>query len=143
MIEIDSDGVPIDDYEGEGWYHQYRRSQRWARAEYPDGYDVELPGRHAWSVLREDERTDALGALFYAYWSLVRHEDTERRLDKEADTGASYLKTGDVSTLWEYTNDGADEQGECRADHAALMNVLCEVELLRHRTGTNDSGESE
>lgn len=148
MTEIDDSGVPIGHDEGEGWYPQYRRSQKWARAEYPDGYDVELPGRHAWSVLTPEQRAKALGSLFYAYWHLVHDEDNERRLDKEADNGNSYLKPGDVSTLWEYTHDGADKQGECRADHAALMNVLCEVELLQHRLARlsqkmpNDSGES-
>jgi len=149
VIEIDDSGVPIGDDQGEGWYPQYRRSQKWARAEYPDGYDIQLPGRHAWSVLNEKERADALGPLFHAYWLLLHDEDDERRLDKAADAGTSYLKSGDVSTLWEYTNDGADEQGECRADHAALMNVLCEVELLQHRltrweqTGKPDAPETD
>lgn len=146
MSEIDESGVPLDACEGEGWYPQYRRSQKWARAEYPNGYDVELPGRHAWSVLNAEQRADALGSLFYAYWSLLRDEDNERRLDARADDGTSYLSPADVSTLWECMDDQPNEHGEVRADRAALLNVLCEVELLQHRLtrfqNRDDSGES-
>jgi hypothetical protein len=146
VSETDEYGVPLDACEGDGWYPQYRRSQKWARAEYPDGYDVELPGRHAWSVSTEAQRADALGSLFHAYWVLLHDEDNERRLDVKADDGTSYLKPGDVATLWTYTEDRPNEHGEVRADRGLLMNVLCEVELLQHRltrfTNRDDSGES-
>jgi hypothetical protein len=146
VSEIDEFGVPFDACEGEGWYPQYRRSQKWARAEYPDGYDVEVPGRHAWSVLNEDQRADALSSLFYAYWNLLHDEDNERRLDVKADDGSSYLKPGDVADLWTYVEDRPNENGEVRVDRAALVNVLSEVELLQHRLTRfqhrDDSGES-
>lgn len=146
MSEIDESGVPLDACEGEGWYPQYRRSQKWARAEYPNGYNIELPGRHAWSALNQEQRDDALGSLFHAYWLLINDEDNERRLDARADDGTSYLRPDDVSTLWAYADDKPDDLGEIRADHASLVNVLCEIELLQHRLtrfqNRNDSGES-
>lgn len=146
MSETDEFGVPLDACEGKGWYAQYRRSQKWARAEYPDGYNVELPGRHAWSALNQEQRAEALSPLFHAYWSLLHDEDNERRLDEQADDGTSYLKSGDVSNLWAYADDKPNEHGEIHADRASLVNVLCEIELLQHRltrfTNRDDSGES-
>lgn len=146
MSEIDESGVPLDACDGEGWYPQYRRSQRWARAEYPDGYNIELPGRHAWDSLTTEQRAEALNSLFYAYALLIHDEDNERRLDHDADNGTSYLKPGDVALLWEYTHAAHNEHGEVLVDHAALLNVLCEVELLQHRLtrfqNRDDSGES-
>ena len=145
MSEIDESGVPLDACDGEGWYPQYRRSQKWARAEYPDGYSIELPARHAWTALTSAQRDEALSSLFHSYALLIHDEDNERRLDKEADNGTSYLKAGDVPLLWEYTNGSHNEHGEVPVDHAALLNVLCEVELLQHRltrfSSRNDSGE--
>ncbi|MEU8151703.1 hypothetical protein [Nonomuraea sp. NPDC048901] len=146
MSEIDESGVPLDACEGEGWYPQFRRSQKWARAEYPDGYSIELPGRHAWDSLTSKQREEALSSLFHSYALLIHDEDNERRLDAKANDGTSYLSPGDVSTLWEYVDDKPNKHGEVRADRAALMNVLCEIELLQHRLtrfqNRDDSGES-
>lgn len=133
MIEIDESGVPVGDDQGNGWYPQYRRSQRWARAEYPDGYSTELPGRHAWDVLTEDERNAALKSLFSAYASVIHDEDSSRLITKAADDGTSYLAEWDVSMLWDSALSKPDEHDEVSADRAALLNVLCELELLQYR----------
>lgn len=138
MIEIDETGMPVGDDEGEGWYPQYRRSTRWARAEYPDGYRIEIPGRHAWHAISDKDRAQALDSLFFAYAILIRDEDESRRIEKAANDGTSYLGDHDMAMLWDSVALKPDEHDEVPAERSALINVLCELELLQYRLRKED-----
>jgi hypothetical protein len=140
--------------EGTGWLAQFRRSTVWADAEYPNGYTIELPGRHAWLTSTPAEREAALDSLFYAYWLLIHQEDTERRLERDVEDSTSYLSASDTAVLWDCVHGSATDQEEIPAYRQSLINVLCELELLQHRITclersdamdapeSDDSGES-
>lgn len=100
----------------------------------PAGTTFEEIGTVAWRSLTKAEQRGALPRVLGAYVHLVHDEERARRLDREArDTTHTYLGEFDAGCLWDAATLSPDTAGEVPADRQALLNVLCELELLQHR----------
>jgi hypothetical protein len=90
-------------------------------------------GRHAWAHLSEQDRADAIPNLMTSYATRVHDEEAERSRARDAADPevTTYLADGDMALLWDAYLDSTAEQAS--VGRRALLNVLSEVELLRHR----------
>jgi hypothetical protein len=105
-----------------------------------DSVSLEGAGLQAWQHLSPVERAESLPALLGAYTRLVHDEETSKRMERRAnDSTHTYLDDLDTTLLWEATQSPADRQGQVRAERNALLNVLCELDLLQHRLAMRDA----
>lgn len=108
-----------------------------------DGVDARQIGNAAWESLTFVERIEAMPQLLGAYVHVVYEEERLKRLQQRAEDSAhTYLEDSDVSVLWDSALGVPDEDGEVAADRRALLNVLCELELLTHRLAMRESSET-
>jgi len=90
---------------------------------------------HAWAHLTEQQRADAVSVLMTSYASQVHYEQAEQSHTRAASDPdvTTYLGDFDMAMLWDTHADTTSGPDETTVDRRALLNVLCEVELLRHR----------
>lgn len=99
----------------------------------PIGMDV--IARHAWSRLTPRQRADSIPELLVSYVARIQYESLQREYANVAagpETN-TYLRDHDMTVLWDVLTESRDDQEEVTVDRQALLNVLCEIDLLRHR----------
>ncbi|HZU54826.1 MAG TPA: hypothetical protein VFA06_03050 [Actinocrinis sp.] len=91
-------------------------------------------GRHAWARLTAQDRAAAVPELMATYITRVQREVAERVYANDAADAAvsTYLRAIDVPMLWD-SHQAAGGSDEATVDRQALLNILCEIELLYHR----------
>lgn len=105
----------------------------------PNGFSFEELGVKAWATLSLADKQCDLPYVLGAYARVVRDERQERQRDQHAaDLTHTYLDDSDTSVLWDATVGTPDEDGAVPALRDALLNVLCELELLQHRLAMRD-----
>lgn len=103
-----------------------------------NGMTTERLGLVAWGALTPLQQAEALPYILGVYVHRVYEDERMRRLDRHAaDTTHTYLDDADTLTLWDAVHDSSTD--EVFTDRAALLNVLCEVELLQHRLAMRDT----
>lgn len=115
----------------------YRRVLESTRALMNTGHMVSMSdiARHAWDRMTEQERADAIPQLLAAYVTKISYEEAEKvYAAAAADPDVhSYLRPNDVPLLWESHADPTGGPDQAVVDRGALLRLLCEDELLRHR----------
>ena len=115
----------------------YRRVLESTRALVGSGHMVSMAdiARHAWGRLTEQERADSVSELLVAYVTRVSYEEAEKVYARAAADPSlhSYLRGSDVPLLWESHADPTGGPDQAVVDRGALLRLLCEDELLRHR----------
>jgi hypothetical protein len=102
--------------------------------QHPRGVSVDAIGLAAWMSLTAAERNEELPHVLGSYVTRVHDEEGAKSLTERAvDPTHTYLAEGDKASLWDCATAVPDEHGEVTADRQALLNVLCELELIRHR----------
>jgi len=99
----------------------------------PVGMDV--IARHAWDRLTPQQRADSIPELLVCFVTRVQYESLQQEYAKVAagpDT-TTYLGDHDMTILWDALAESRDDQETITVDRQALLNTLCELELLRHR----------
>lgn len=105
----------------------------------PGGASTDTIGAAAWASLTDAERRAAMPNILGAYVSRVHEEENVKRLrERAADPTHTYLADGDVASLWDSIASTPNGHDEVIADSAALLNVLCELDLLLHRLAMRD-----
>lgn len=91
--------------------------------------------QHVWAGLNTQERADAIGELVANYVLRVQRETAEKVYRREAENPAvtSYVTGDDILSLLDSVHDATGGPDEAVVNRKALMNLLCEDELLRHR----------
>jgi hypothetical protein len=99
-----------------------------------NGATFEEIGMAAWRRLSARDQNAAFPCALGAYVMRVREEEQAKRLDTHAtDPTHTYLDEHDTAILWDSVHGRPNDDCEVLADRQALMNVLCELELVRHR----------
>lgn len=112
--------------------------------QHPNGTSIDVLGVAAWNSLTTEERSEALPHVLAAYVSRVHDEESAKVLQESAvDPATTYLRDHDETILWDSAVGRQNEYGEVHADRQALLNVLCELELIRHRLEMRDSDTGE
>lgn len=115
----------------------YRRTLESIRTLMGSGHMVGMDdiARHAWDRLTEQERADAIPQLMVSYVTRVSYEESEQVYARAAADPnlRSYLRDHDIVSLWESHADPTGGPDQAVVDRKALLNLLCEDELLRHR----------
>lgn len=124
----------------------HRRVIESARALMNTGLMVEMRdiAEHAWNRMTEQERAEALPELLASYVSRVAYEESKRVYEREAaDPNVnSYLRPHDVPMLWAAHDDPNGGPDQAIVDRGALLRLLCEDELLRHRLDMTRGGDA-
>jgi hypothetical protein len=106
---------------------------------YPRGISRDAIGLAAWTALAPIERRDGLPHVLGAYVGIVHDEERTKNLaQRAADPTHTYLGDHDEAILWDCITAAPDEGGEVSADRQSVLNVLCELELIRHRLEMRD-----
>lgn len=110
-------------------------TQRRLLAAHPGGVNTEEIGIQAWQSLTPEQQLSELRHVLGAYVHRVGEEENSKLLDtRAADTTHTYLGDHDTSILWDTVlGVRPDKHNEVPAEREALLNVLCELELLQHR----------
>lgn len=104
-----------------------------------DEASYEQIGMAAWETLHAVERITELPKVLAAYARRVHDEEQLMRLEVTArDDAHTYLGEDDAAVLWDSTHHAPDVHGEIPVERQALLNVLCELELLQHRLAMRD-----
>lgn len=115
----------------------HRRVLESTRALMNTGHLVDMAdiARHAWDRLTEQERADATPQLLVAYVTKVSYEESEKVYARDAADPdvTTYLRDSDVPLLWEAHANPNGGPDQAVVDRGALLRLLCEDELLRHR----------
>lgn len=115
-------------------------SQRLA-AERPEGASLETIGALAWGQLTAEQQADQARHVLGLYARTVLDEERMRVLDAAAeDRTHTYLDVLDTAMAWESAHDRPDDEGCVPVSKSALLNVLCELELLQHRLDMREGG---
>lgn len=91
-------------------------------------------GLRAWWLLPVEQRLEELPNALGAYVARVADEERSRQMDEVAvDRTHTYLDGHDMAMAWDAALADPDQHDEIPVDRQALINILCEVELLQHR----------
>lgn len=108
--------------------------------QHPRGISCDAIGLAAWTSLTVSERTAELPHILGTYVARVHEEENAKTCERRAaDPTHTYLGDFDEAALWDCAVDLPNEHGEVTADRQALLNVLCELELIRHRLAMRDA----
>ena len=115
----------------------HRRVIESARALIGTGHMVDMNdiAEHAWGRMSEQERAESLSELLIAYTTKLSYEESAAVYQREAADPdvKTYLRDSDVPNLWEAHADPTGGPDQAVVDRKALLNLLCEDELLRAR----------
>lgn len=107
--------------------------------QYPKGVSADAIGLTAWTSLTAAERRDELPHVLGSYVIRVYDEEHSKTLTEHAaDPTHTYLGDHDEAILWDCAVETPNGDGEVPANRRALLNVLCELELIRHRLAMRD-----
>lgn len=121
-------------------YAAVLRSGDLLREEYPNGVSTETIGITAWNGLTNFQRSAELPHVLGTYVSRVYDEENSKVMERRAaDPAHTYLGDHDTAMLWDSAMDRPNEFHEVPANREALMNVLCELELLQHRLAMHNA----
>lgn len=108
--------------------------------QHPRGISTDAIGLAAWNSLTATERRNELPHVLGAYVTRVHDEEnTKTREVRAADPTHTYLGDHDEAILWDCAAATPDEDDEVPANRQAIVNVLCELELIRHRLAMRDA----
>jgi hypothetical protein len=117
------------------WYAAVQEARTHLARESPHGVDAKLIGHRAWRQLTPVQQAHALDALFAAY--IVRLHDEERaaQLNQADQTVKTFLQGDEEHALQQVlgTVRPITEDTTVRVSAADLVNILDELDLVRHR----------
>lgn len=104
-----------------------------------DGAPTTEIGLRAWSKISTDQRLGELPGILGCYVTRVFEEQEAARLDRDAvDRTHTYLGDHDTASAWDSAMGTPDQHGDVEVSKQALINILCELELLQHRVDMRD-----
>lgn len=125
--------TPLDDHEAPAFYQAVLKAFE-DLPQQPSGVETKFLGMAAWHSLTREQQADQLPVVLGAYVQLVHDEEHEMQAEEAAaDSTRTYVRVEDIATLWDSVDDRQNQFGEVPAHRQALLNVLCELELLQHR----------